>query len=201
MLLAREGMTLATLPLGAVIGTGSPRRAAQVLRKRPDLKIVPLRGNVDTRIRKVREGVVDATLLALAGLTRLGKADVATEILETDVCLPAAGQGALGITVREGDAASEEHLKTLRDVSAAACTSAERACLHALGAGCHAPVGALAELEAGRVKLRVRVLSPDGTEEVAGEAEGPLVEATALGERLAAELLERGAGPLIAGES
>lgn len=198
VLVARGDVTFERLPKGACVGTGSPRRAAQLLRRRPDLEIRPLRGNVDTRLKRVHDGDVDATLLALAGLRRLGREDVVTEVLEPDLCLPAPGQGALGITVREGDAESEAILGRLRDLDAAACITAERACLHALGAGCHAPVGGLATLEAGRVRLRVRVLSPDGREEVEGETEGALVEAAAMGRRLAVDLLGRGAGPLVA---
>lgn len=197
VLVARDGLTLDQLPEGARIGTGSPRRAAQMLRYRPDLEVAPLRGNVETRLRKLEEGEFDATLLALAGLKRLGLADVATEILDPAVCLPAAGQGAIGITIRRGDGRAQELLAPLRDVRASACASAERAALHALGAGCHAPVGAMAGVEDGRVHLRVRVLSLDGGEEVAGEAEGALAEAADLGMRLAAELLEQGAGPLV----
>ena len=197
VLVARDGLTLDNLPEGARIGTGSPRRAAQMLRYRPDLQVAPLRGNVETRLRKLEEGEFDATLLALAGLNRLGLADVVTEILPPEVCLPAAGQGAIGITIRRGDGRAEEILSPLRDVRAAACASAERAALHALGAGCHAPVGAMAQVESGRVRLRVRVLSHDGTQEIAGEDEGALAEAVDLGRRLAAELLEQGAGPLV----
>ena len=113
------------------------------------------------------------------------------------MCLPAAGQGAIGVTIRRGDARADEILAPLRDVRAAACAAAERAALHGLGAGCHAPVGAMATLADGRVRLRVRVLSLDGTLEVAGEDEGALAEASALGRRLAARLLEEGAGPLV----
>lgn len=197
VLVARDGLTLDELPQGAKIGTGSPRRAAQMLRYRPDLNVAPLRGNVETRLRKLKEGEFDATLLALAGLRRLGLQDVVTEILDPEVCLPAAGQGAIGITIRRGDGRAEEVLSTLRDVRAAACASAERAALHALGAGCHAPVGAMATVEDGRVHLRVRVLAHDGSTEIAGTEEGSLAEAAALGRRLATELLEQGAGPLV----
>ncbi len=197
VLVARDGLTLDALPAGARIGTGSPRRAGQVLRYRPDLEVAPLRGNVETRLKKLDEGLFDATLLALAGLRRLGLEDVVTEILSPDVCLPAAGQGAIGITIRRGDARAAQILSPLGDVRAAACASAERAALHALGAGCHAPVGAMATVEDGRVHLRLRVLSLDGKQAVAGEDDGVLAEADALGRRLAARLLDRGAGPLV----
>lgn len=197
VLVARDGLTLDTLPDGARIGTGSPRRAAQMLRHRPDLRVGPLRGNVETRLRKLEEGEFDATLLALAGLRRLGLVDVVSEILSPDICLPAAGQGAIGITIRRGDARADRILAPLRDVRAAACASAERAALHGLGAGCHAPVGAMATVTDGRVHLRVRVLSHDGKQEIAGEDECALAEAADMGRRLAAVLLEQGAGPLV----
>jgi hydroxymethylbilane synthase len=196
-LVARHGRTFETLPTGARVGTGSPRRAAQLRRRRPDLEIVSLRGNVETRIRQVDEGRLDAVVLALAGLKRLGLDGRATEALSADVMLPAAGQGALGITTRAGDAEAEHALAGLRDVRSAAATTAERAVLLGLGAGCHAPVGTLALVEAGRVRLVARVFSLDGQEEIGHEAEQPVSEAHALGLEVARVLLERGAGPLV----
>lgn len=197
-LVARDGLTLAALPAGARVGTGSPRRTAEVRRARPDLELVALRGNVGTRLAHVREGRLDAVVLALAGLRRLGEEERATEVLDPEVSLPAAAQGALGLTVRASDARAEACLAALCDVRAAAATTAERAALHALGAGCHAPVGALARCEDGRVRLRVRVLSRDGRTCLEAEAEGGLAEAASVGERAARDLLARGAGPLVA---
>ena len=197
-LLSRDGRTLDRLERGARVATGSPRRVAELLRARPDLAVVGLRGNVDTRLRRLKEGAFDAMVLALAGLRRLGKEHEVTEVLSTDVMLPAAGQGALAVTIRDGDARSEARVRPLADVRAAGAVAAERAALHALGAGCHAPVGALAEVHDGRVRLRVRVLSLDGTRCLEERAEGSLGEAAAVGRRVAEALLSRGAGPLVA---
>jgi hydroxymethylbilane synthase len=196
-LVARNGLTLAGLPSGALVGTGSPRRAAEVRRARPDVDVIALRGNVGTRIQHVTDGRLDAVVLALAGLRRLGLEDRATEILSYDVSLPAAAQGALGLTIRSNDAFAESCLAPLRDVRASAATTAERAALHALGAGCHAPVGALAECVNGSVLLRVRVLSLDGKTKLEARAEGKIAEATAVGDRAAQDLIDRGAGPLL----
>jgi hydroxymethylbilane synthase len=197
-LVARDGATLDRLPRGAVVGTGSPRRAAQLLRLRPDLVVRGVRGNVDTRLARVREGRYDAVVLALAGLARLGLAGEATDVLSPEAMLPAAGQGALGVTIREGDARAEDRVRPLADVAAAGAVAAERAALHGLGAGCHAPVGALARVEDGRVRLVVRVLSRDGAACLEEAGEGALAEAAAVGGRVARALLARGAGPLVA---
>ena len=157
-----------------------------------------MRGNVGTRLAQVAQGRLDAVVLALAGLRRLGVEERATEILEPAVSLPAAAQGALGLTIRADDAAAEEALAPLRDVRAAASVSAERAALHALGAGCHAPVGALAEVVDGLVRLHVRVLSLDGRVCLDEHVEGALVDAHEVGVRAARALLARGAAPLVA---
>ncbi|MFV1959410.1 MAG: hydroxymethylbilane synthase [Planctomycetota bacterium] len=196
-LVTRGDVAFERLPRGARIGTGSPRRAAQLRHRRPDVVTEPLRGNVDTRLAHVRDGRLDGVVLALAGLRRLGREDVVSEILEPDLCLPAAGQGALGVTQRAGDAATEEALAAQRDVRAAATTAAERAALHALGAGCHAPVGALATVAAGRLSLHVRVLALDGSRALDTVAEGTVAEARVVGERAAAGLLDQGAGLLL----
>lgn len=198
---ADEGVTFAGLPGGARVGTGSPRRVAQLKRARPDLVYEPVRGNVDTRIRHVREGRLDAVILAVAGLRRLGRDGEISEILDPDLCLPAAGQGALGLTIRELDATAEACLAPLCDVAAAACTTAERAVLHVLGAGCHTPVGALARVEDGRLHLRVRLLDLDGRECLESEQEGGVAEAAALGERAAAQLRGQGADALLGNEA
>ena len=194
---SRSGATLASLPAGSRVGTGSPRREAEVRRARPDLVVAPIRGNVDTRLKKLREGDYDAIVLALAGLRRIGREGEVTEVLSTEVSLPAAGQGALAVTIREGDAAAEARVVGLADVRTATAVIAEREALHELKAGCHAPVGALADVEDGRVRLRVRVLSRDGTTALEEAAEGPMPAAAAVGRRVAAALLARGAGPLV----
>jgi hydroxymethylbilane synthase len=198
-LVARDGLTLEGLPRGAVVGSGSPRRAAQVRRLRPDVEVRGIRGNVDTRLARVREGRYDAVVLALAGLRRLGRDAEATEVFPPEAMLPAAGQGALGVTIREGDALAEQRVRPLADVAAAAAVAAERAALHGLGAGCHAPVGALARVEAGRVRLVVRVLSQDGAESLEESGEGALAEAADVGRRAAEALLSRGAARLVGG--
>jgi hydroxymethylbilane synthase len=196
-LIARDGLTLEALPAGARVGTGSPRRVAQLRRARPDLEFVGIRGNVGTRIEKVAKGEVDAVVLALAGLRRLGRDGEVTQILDPEVCLPAAAQGAIGITMRENDSHAESCVAPLRDVKASACAAAERAALHGLGAGCHAPVGAMATVEAGRVSLRVRLVTLDGVTCLEATAEGALGEAAQVGQRVAADLLDQGAGPIL----
>jgi hydroxymethylbilane synthase len=160
--------SIEVLPRGARVGTSSPRRAAQLLRARPDLKIVPIRGNLDTRLAKVEAGEVEATLLAAAGLDRLGR-DVGSPI-QIDVMLPAPGQAALGIECRADD--NDTHAKLARvDVHlTSAAVRAERAFARALGGTCHSPVGALAEVHEGEIHLRAEILSGDGRDEVTDEA-------------------------------
>jgi hydroxymethylbilane synthase len=196
-LVARDGLRFDDLPPGARVGTGSPRRAAQALRRRSDLRVEPLRGNVDTRVRAVREGRLDAAILALAGLRRSGLEGEVSEVLDPEWMLPAAGQGALGLVARRDDAAVERALARLSHVPTAAAVAAERAVLHGLGAGCHAPVGALAEVSDGRVLLRARVLARDGSVAVEDAVEGALAEARETGLRLAERLVGRGAAPLV----
>jgi hydroxymethylbilane synthase len=196
-LISRGGVLLEKLPRGAVVGTGSPRRVAQLRRVRPDLRTVGVRGNVDTRLRKVREGEFDAIVLATAGLRRIGREGEITEILEPSVMLPAPAQGALAITIRDGDAESEARLRPLLDVRSAAEAAAERAALHGLGAGCHAPVGALARVKDGTLALTVRVLSIDGAECLEESVGGRISDASALGHRAAAALMARGAAAFL----
>jgi hydroxymethylbilane synthase len=164
VLVARDGLTLATLPPGAVVGTSSTRRAAQLLAHRPDLTIRTIRGNVPTRIRKVHDGDYDATLLAAAGLLRLGLQDAVTEFLPLTLMLPAPGQGALAVQCRADDAATLALLAALDDAVVRAAVSAERTFLHALGGGCSAPVAAYAAPDAtGNLQLTALVGSTDGT--------------------------------------
>ncbi|WP_343520135.1 hydroxymethylbilane synthase [Sphingomonas sp.] len=153
------------LPNAARIGTSSPRRAAQMRRIRPDLAIVPLRGNVDTRLAKVRAGEADATLLAAAGLERLGRPEIGAPI-PLDQLLPAPSQGAVGIEVRADDLATRSQLAVIRDRATERCVLTERALLAALGADCHSPVAALATLERDRLRLRAELLTEDGAEHV-----------------------------------
>jgi hydroxymethylbilane synthase len=194
-LVSRGGHVLAELPSGAVVGTSSLRRAAQLLALRPDLEVRSIRGNVETRIRKVREGEFDAALLAAAGLTRLGLLDEAAEVLPADVFLPAPGQGALAVQCRADDASTLGLLAAIDNDVARATTTAERAFLRDLAAGCTAPVAAHAELvEGGTTRLHGLVASPDGREVVRVSAEG---EPGEVGERLAREALDAGARTIL----
>jgi hydroxymethylbilane synthase len=186
--------SLAALPQGARIGTASLRRQAQLLRRRPDLRVVPIRGNVNTRMRKLAEGEVDAIVLALCGLQRLDQAASATEILGRDIMLPAVGQGALAIECRGGDEALRGLLEPLHDPRSAACVGAERAMLAALDGSCRTPIAGLAELDGDRLTLEGLLLKPDGSAEIRAKATGGIGDAEALGTELGGELRRR-AGP------
>lgn len=163
------------MPEGAVIGTSSIRRQAFILAKRPDLKVIPLRGNVPTRIEKLRAGQVDGTILALAGLKRLGLADEAASVIDPDFMLPAAGQGAIGIETRAGDKAVRTLFDPLHCRETGLCVKAERAALAALGGSCRTPVGAQARLETGdMLSVKVIVCAPDGTRQHAHNLHRPI---------------------------
>jgi hydroxymethylbilane synthase len=195
-LVARDGAKLADLPPGARIGTGSARRAAQLLGMRGDLRCVPIRGNDDTRLRKVTEGEVDAVVLACAGLARIGYSGAITQVFELDEMLPAPGQGALAVECRDGEPELAALLATANDEASMAAAVAERSLLEALAAGCSAPVGGYA---AGTSQLMMRavVLSPDGTLALRAHGSAPAADARRLGQDLAAELLRRGAAELV----
>jgi hydroxymethylbilane synthase len=199
VLIASEGSgaTLLTLPAGARIGTSSLRRMALVRASRPDLRVEDIRGNVETRIRRVDEGEFDGIVLAAAGVRRLGLAGRISEFLEAGSWLPAPGQGALAIVVRSEDRAGAGWLQPLDHEPTRAATEAERALLHALGAGCRLPVAALGLPFDGEIRLRGLVASPDGRRLVRAEATGPAGSAVALGEHVAGRLLERGADLLL----
>jgi hydroxymethylbilane synthase len=186
------GKKLADLLQGAKVGTSSLRRAAQLRALRPDLQVESVRGNLDTRLRKLDEGQYDAILLAAAGLKRLGWGNRIAEILPAEVMCSAVGQGALAIETRDGGAGFDACAALDHKASHAAVT-AERGVLGALGGGCQVPIGAHATVEDGRLRLMAMVASPDGAETVRAEAEGPVADAEALGRKLGAELLERGA--------
>ncbi len=201
-LVARDGLTLGELPAGATIGTGSPRRAAQLRALGLDLDVVAVRGNVDTRLGLVADGSLDAVVLARAGLLRLGRADEATEVLDPLQMLPAPGQGALAVECRSADAAALDALTPLDDAAARAATVAERSLLAALEAGCSAPVGALADLaEDGfsepELYLRAVVAALDGSAAVRLSTTGSPLRAEEVGRRLAADLLAAGADGLM----
>lgn len=194
---ALVGMTLAELPKGARVGTSSLRRAAQMRHLRPDVQVEDIRGNVDTRLRKLDEGRYDAILLASAGLHRLGWQDRIAEILDPEVMLPAGGQGALGIETRSGDDAINELLSPLDDPETRIAVTAERALLAALGGGCQVPLGAHAILDGERLSLLGVVVSEDGRQTVRAAVSGAPDAPEALGQAAAARLLERGARDLI----
>ncbi len=183
--------SLAALPQGAVVGTSSLRRAAQLRRLRPDLRIADLRGNVETRLRKIKEGAADATLLALAGLERLGLAAQATAILSTDEMLPAVAQGAIGVAARSDDEKTRTLLATLNDARSAASVNCERAFLARLDGSCRTPIAGLAEIERGVLRFRGLILTPDGSESYAIEVTGEVERARALGKDAGEEILKR----------
>ena len=194
---ALAGRKLAELAAGAKVGTSSLRRAAQLRLLRPDLAVENIRGNVDTRLRKLDEGRYDAVVLACAGLKRLGLEGRIAEPLPVDMMIPAVGQGALGIEIREEDGPAAEACRRLEDPATRTAVTAERAFLAALGGGCQVPVGAHARVNGQEVMLEAIVISPAGGEPVRGRSAGPLEEAEALGKRLGEELLERGAREIL----
>ena len=200
-LVASGGRTLAELPSGSQVGTGAPRRTAQLRALGLGLEVVPVRGNVDTRLRKVTDGSLAAVVLALAGLRRLGRADEATEVLDPIQVLPAPAQGALAVECRASDSATFALLAGLDDADTRAAVTAERALLAALEAGCSAPVAALAEVAEGdlgpEVFLRGSVTALDGSDAVRLSATGPTTDAEGVGRRLAAELLADGADKMM----
>ena len=200
-LVSREGVTLAELPSGSRVGTGSPRRTAQLRALGLGLEVEAIRGNVDTRLRKVSDGELDAVVVAAAGLARLGRLDAASEILDPGQMLPAPGQGALAVECRADDDTLRTILTLLDDPATRASTSAERALLARLEAGCTAPVGALADVAVGddgdEIYLRAVVASTDGSAAVRLSATGPFQDPEGLGRRLAEDLLNAGAAGLI----
>jgi hydroxymethylbilane synthase len=181
---------LSALPQGARVGTSSLRRQAQLKAVRRDLEIHPLRGNVDTRLRKLEAGEYAAIILATAGLARLGKQHLIREMLSPEVMCPSAGQGALAIEIRAGDSATHQNLNFLEDAAARATTTCERALLNRMGGGCQVPIGALAEVRDGRLHLNAVVAKPDGSEVLRGIGEGS--DPVALGESVGTSLLARG---------
>jgi hydroxymethylbilane synthase len=195
-LVARDGAKLADLPIGARIGTGSPRRAAQLLGLRADLRCVPIRGNAGTRLNQVTGGELDGVVLACAGLARIGHAGAITQVFDLDEMLPAPGQGALAVECRDGQPELAALLAAVNDEASMAAAIAERSLLEALAVGCSAPVGGYA---AGTEQLLMRatVLSPDGTRALRAQGSAPVADARRLGQDLAAELLRRGASDLI----
>ena len=199
-LVARPARTLQNLPAGARVGTSSLRRQAQLRHARPDLQLLDLRGNVDTRLKKLAVGEFDAIVLAIAGVNRLGASNEITQVLQPEVMLPAVGQGALGIETRADDREVAGLVAALDDAEARACVTAERALLRELEGGCQVPLGAYARRQGGELLLEARVYSPDGAQCVRGEDRGPaspLSAAEELGTRLARQLIANGADRIL----
>lgn len=194
---SRQGASLKDLPPGARVGTSSLRRQAQLLHFRDDLRIVPLRGNLDTRLKKLNALNLDGIVLACAGLRRLGLAERITEILPTDISLPAIGQGALGIETRAGDGEVEERIRFLNDPDSSVAISAERALLKRLEGGCQVPIAAFARIENHTIKMDGMVGTVDGKRLVKHHSEGPIEKAEVLGAELAEFLLRAGAGEIL----
>jgi hydroxymethylbilane synthase len=190
-----DGKALADLPLGAVVGSSSLRRKAQLLNKRPDLEVVEFRGSVQTRLQKLEEGVADATFLAMAGLNRLGYDHVPRRAVTAEEMLPAVAQGAISIERREGDAMVAEMLSALHDVKTGQAMACERAFLAKLDGSCQTPIAGLAEVEGGTIRLRGEILRTDGSESLTDDMSGAVEDAAAMGVEMATKLLERaGAG-------
>lgn len=200
-LLSLSGATLASLPQGARVGTSSLRRQSQLLYARRDLRMLELRGNVDTRIQKLRRGDYDAIVLAKAGLDRLGLSANISEVLPPEVSLPAAGQGAIGIEARAGDTETLRVLTGLEDGETRSAVSAERFALAGLGGGCQVPIGAWGRVENNLLALDVAVLSPDGKQRMWEQDSGSPTEPDAIGKRIAQKLRECGAAALLDRES
>lgn len=185
------------LPRGATLATSSLRRRAQVLHHRPDLKLVDIRGNVETRLRKLAESELAGLILAQAGLERLGLGHAISEVLDPTWMLPAVGQGALGIECRLGDTTTQNLIRILDDSQTHAAVFAERSMLRALGGGCQVPIGAVTAIDADVIRLRGVVVSVDGCQWIEAETNGSLLAAEALGKQVATELLKRGAKALL----
>lgn len=196
VLVGRKNSTLASLPRGARVGTSSPRRAAFLRASRPDLAIVPIRGNVETRVRKVDEGELDAVCLAGAGLRRIGLEDRVSEWLPMELMLPAPGQGALGVQVRAGDEQARSIAKGADDGATHIAVKAERSVLSRLQGGCRVPLGAFAGVDGHRIRLRAAVVSPDGKTILRSERSSTLADAEVLGHAVGDDLLSKGAAAL-----
>lgn len=197
-LLSVEGWNLETLPKGTSVATGSPRRRCQLMRRRPDLVMTLVRGNVDTRIRRLREGRFGAMVLAMAGLERLELREVPAHALPPGICLPAPGQGALAVESRADDRAVREIVSVLQDETTRDCVVAERSFLAGLGGGCLAPAAALATIDEGTLRLEAMVGDPDGSREIRRSAAGEPSKALAIGKDLAGRILAEGGDAILA---
>ena len=197
VLISRRGEKLDALPSGARIGTSSLRRQAQLLHFRPDLTVVPLRGNLDTRLRKLDTEGLDALVVAAAGVNRLGRQQEITEVLPLEISLPAVGQGALGLEIRAHDQRVRDLVEPMTHGPSALTIAAERAFLKRLGGGCQVPIAAYGRLEGAELRLVALVINPDGTGVVRGERKGPSTLAEEIGFAIGEELLRRGADRII----
>jgi len=195
--ISRTKTPFGKIPAGVRIGTGAVRRQAQLKHLLPSAELVAIRGNVDTRLRKLKEGELDGLILALAGLKRLGLEDAATEILPVDLLLPAVGQGCLGIQIRDRDCAVLPFVKALDHAPSHAAAMAERAFLKELGGSCQTPIAGHASIEAGELTMKGLVISPDGQHRVSAKENGRPFDAAGIGERLARKLLEAGADKIL----
>lgn len=197
VLIAREKISLEKIRPRAIIGTSSPRRRAQLLKRRPDLIIKDLRGNLDTRIKKLEAGEFSAIVIALAGIKRLKIKNLWTQILPKGIMLPCAGQGALAIEIREGDKFIEELVRPINHPPSYICVSCERAFIRDLRAGCRLPVGALARIKGKRIFLETKALTPDGKKVIYLKKSARLKEAELLGTSLAKEAIKKGADKIL----
>lgn len=197
ILVSRGNVKIEFMPKGAKIGTGSLRRGAQIQAMLPDVIIVPLRGNVDTRLKKIETENLTGIILAAAGMKRLGYAQKIVQYLPTELMLPAVGQGALGLQIRKTDYDLGKMVATLNDAATAAEVSAERSFLRALGGGCRLPIAALGKLEGNSLSLEGLVAAPDGRSIVRDEVRGSIAEAEELGKRLADMIMEKGGKKLL----
>lgn len=191
VLISAQGSSLDDLPPGSVVGTASLRRQAQILFRRKDLNVIPFRGNVGTRLQKLSDGQADATLLAIAGLKRLGKTDIKFHVIEPEEILPAAGQGAVGLMCRAGDDRTQELLMPINDVDTSVCVLAERAMLDILQGTCHTPIGSLAIINDDNIYIRGCIAMPDGFELITAEHTGHAKSAVETGREIGRNLMSQ----------
>jgi len=192
VLVSRAAKSIAELPQGATVGTASLRRQAQLKMLRPDLAVVPLRGNVETRLKKIAEGVADATILALAGLKRLGLERAAAAVLEPDAFLPAVGQGAIGLETRANDDKTRQLIAPINDPATLIAVTAERAFLAVLDGSCKTPIAGHARIAGAALSFRGMIAKPDGSKSFAAAREGAVIDAVAIGADAGRELKARG---------
>jgi hydroxymethylbilane synthase len=197
VLVSRDNIKMESMPKGAKIGTGSQRRGAQIKAILPDVNIVPLRGNIETRLKKIETENLTGVILAAAGMKRMGLAEKITQFLPVEMMLPAVGQGALGLQIRKMDIDLAKICASLNDTTTAAEVTAERSFLRALGGGCRLPIAALGKLEGQRLSLEGMVAAPDGSTMIREKIQGVREDAETLGERLASIILEKGGKKLL----